>query len=160
VILTNDSLTRRNWNGDKKCCFCHFPENIQHLFIDCLYAKFLWRATHILFGISPPRNLDDLFNGWSKTGSKKYNSLLLATASALCWTVWLTINEVIFDKCRPKIFLQVFFRGTYWLRQWATLQWRDNIRDLLTLVGSQLETVVLQFFSSNGWLSTRRIGLF
>ena len=54
VILTKDNLARRNWNGDKKCCFCHFPENMQHLFIDCLYAKFLWRAAHILFGISPP----------------------------------------------------------------------------------------------------------
>jgi hypothetical protein len=32
VILTKDNLARRNWNGDKKCCFCHHPETIQHLF--------------------------------------------------------------------------------------------------------------------------------
>jgi hypothetical protein len=32
VILTKDNLVRRNWNGDKHCCFCHFPETIQHLF--------------------------------------------------------------------------------------------------------------------------------
>jgi hypothetical protein len=43
--------------------------------------------------------------------------LLLTAASALCWTIWLTRNEVVFDKCRPKFFLQVLFRGTYWL--WA-----------------------------------------
>jgi hypothetical protein len=54
VILTKDNLARRNWNGDKKCCFCHHPETIQHLFFQCYYAKFLWRAVHLLFGLSPP----------------------------------------------------------------------------------------------------------
>jgi hypothetical protein len=47
-------------------------------------------------------------NGWSKKGNKKENSLLLTAASALCWTVWITRNEVVFDKCRPKS----FFAGT------------------------------------------------
>jgi hypothetical protein len=28
VILTKDNLARQNWNGDKKCCFCHHPETI------------------------------------------------------------------------------------------------------------------------------------
>ena len=32
VILTKDNLARRSWNGDTKCCFCHHPEIIQHLF--------------------------------------------------------------------------------------------------------------------------------
>jgi len=32
VILTKDNLARRSWNGDTKCCFCHHPETIQHLF--------------------------------------------------------------------------------------------------------------------------------
>ena len=29
VVLTKDNLARRNWNGDRKCCFCHSPETIQ-----------------------------------------------------------------------------------------------------------------------------------
>jgi hypothetical protein len=41
-------------------------------------------------------------------GSKPQNALLLTAASALCWTIWLTRNEVVFDKCRPKF----FFAGT------------------------------------------------
>jgi len=51
------------------------------------------------------------------TGGNKHNSLLLTAASALCWAVWITRNEVVFDKCKPKSFLQVLFRGTHWLRQ-------------------------------------------
>jgi hypothetical protein len=126
VILTKDNLVRRNWNGDKHRCFCHFPETIQHLFLDCVYAKFLWRAVHILFGLPPPTDMSDLFIRWSKIANKKYNSLLLTAAAALCWAIWLTRNEVIFDKCRPKSFLQVLFKGTYWLRQWASLQQHDD----------------------------------
>ena len=41
VIFTKDNLARRNWNGNKQCCFCSGDETIQHLFIDCHVAKFL-----------------------------------------------------------------------------------------------------------------------
>ncbi|WVZ62477.1 hypothetical protein U9M48_012225 [Paspalum notatum var. saurae] len=43
VLLTKDNLGRRNWHGDKSCCFCGTSKTIQHLFLDCSYAKFLWR---------------------------------------------------------------------------------------------------------------------
>jgi hypothetical protein len=157
VILTKDNLVRRHWIGDTTCAFCHLPETIRHLFLDCFYAKFLWRAVHMLFGISPPLSLSDLFNRWSKRGNKKLNSLLLIAAAALSWTVWLTRNEVIFDKSRPKSFLQVLFRGTHWLRQWAQLQRCEDLRNELISTGRYLEMSALKFFNSNGWLSTRSI---
>ena len=34
--------------------------------------------------------------------------MLLIAAAALSWTVWLTRNEVIFDKSRPKSFYRFF----------------------------------------------------
>jgi hypothetical protein len=116
VISTKNNLVRRNWSGDKTCCVCHFSETIQHLFFDCFYAKFLWHSIHILFGISPPMNINDLFVHWSKVGNKKYNTLLLTAATVLLWAIWLTRNEVVFDKYKSKSFLQVLFRGTLWLR--------------------------------------------
>ena len=128
-------------------------------FFECFYAKFLWRVVHLGFRISPPLSIDDLFVNWSKVGGTIHNSLLLTAASALCWTIWITRNEVVFDKCRSKFFLQVLFRGTHWLRQWARLQRRDDLRDQLTSAGRLLETSALHFFSSNGWLSNRFIGL-
>jgi hypothetical protein len=159
VILTRDNVAWCHWNGDTRCSFCHSPESIQQLFLECLYTKFLWRDVHILFGIPSPQSIDDLFNRWSKMASNKHNSLLLTTASALCWVVWITRNEVVFDKCRLKSFLQVLFRGTHWLRQWKKLQWHDDRRDQLILAEQHLETSALYFFGSNGWLSTRHIGL-
>jgi hypothetical protein len=32
VILTKDNLARRNWQGNKKCVYCHHYETINHLF--------------------------------------------------------------------------------------------------------------------------------
>jgi len=157
VILTKDNLVKRNWHGNTCCCFCNFNESIQHLFFDCFYAKFLWRSIHMLFGIVVPINMTELYQHWSKLGTKKYNSLLLTTAAALLWAIWITRNEVVFDKCRPKSLLQVLFRGTHWLCQWASLQRHDDLKDQLISAAQHLETSALHFFSSIGWLSQRHV---
>jgi hypothetical protein len=54
-----------------------------------------------MFGISPPLSIDDLFVNWSKMGGNLHNSLLLTAVSA-----FKLLNKVVFDKCRPKTFLQ------------------------------------------------------
>jgi len=81
VILTKDNLARRNWNGSKVCCFCNKLETIQHLFFDCHCARFLWRAVHWVFGITPPTSVSHLFWGWSKLDRRKHNMLVLTGAS-------------------------------------------------------------------------------
>ena len=53
VVLTKDNIARRNWNGSLRC-FCMKNENIQHLFMDCHYTKFIWRAMQYSFGLCPP----------------------------------------------------------------------------------------------------------
>jgi hypothetical protein len=52
VILTKDNLVKRNWHGNEKCCFCNYFETVQHLFVECVLAKFIWRVIHIAFGTS------------------------------------------------------------------------------------------------------------
>jgi hypothetical protein len=42
VTLTKDNLVKRNWHGTEKCCFCNNNETIQHLFFDCVLARFVW----------------------------------------------------------------------------------------------------------------------
>jgi hypothetical protein len=98
-----------------------------------------------------------LFENWLKLGKKKYNTLLL-TAAALLWAIWLTRNEIVFDKCKPKSLLQVLFRGTHWLRQWASLQRHEDLKDQLISAAKYLETSALAFFGSNGWISQRHVG--
>ena len=101
------------------CAFCSKDETIEHLFFDYLYAKFLCRVVHFVLGLKPLNDIHDLFPRWYKQGGVPNQSLLFTGCVAICWTIWLTRNEVAFDKCRPKTFLQIIFRGTYRLRQWA-----------------------------------------
>ena len=140
VILTKDSLARRNWNGNKTCCFCSKPETIQHLFVECHYAKFLLHAIHLVLGIPPPVNIEYLYN----------NILLLTGAVAICWSIWLARNDTVSNNCRPKTFLQVLFSKTHWLQSWAWLQHIDDRRERLVDACQLLESSVLQFFASHG----------
>jgi len=61
VIVTKDNLIRMNWNGNKLCCFCSSDETIQHLFIDCHVAKFLWLVVQYAFNLSPPQSITHFF---------------------------------------------------------------------------------------------------
>jgi len=67
VILTKDNLLKRIWNGNKSCVFCSKDATIEHLFFECLYAKFLWREIHFVLGLKPT------LNEWISfmTGTKK-----------------------------------------------------------------------------------------
>ena len=116
---------KANRNGSKVCNFCSSLETIKHLF-DCIVAKAIWRMVHWIFCLRPPRNVAHRFGGWSKLGQQKHNLLLLTGATALGWVIWLTRNDLVFNKCQLKTFLQVLFRVTYWLRFWAPLQWLDE----------------------------------
>lgn len=55
----------------------------------------------------PPLSVEHLFDTWYKQGGNQYNSLVLTGAAAFCWSIWLTRNDIIFDKSH----LQVLFMG-------------------------------------------------
>ena len=95
--------------------------------------------------------LEHLFNNWSKHGGKKHNIILLMGAAAICWWFWLTWNVTVFNNCRPKTFLHVFFRGAHWLQLWALLQHIDDRRKRLVEACQLLESLAMQFFASYGW---------
>jgi hypothetical protein len=54
VILTKDNLARRNWNGDRKCSFCHCPETIQHIFFWIVFMPNSCGALYIYFSVYRP----------------------------------------------------------------------------------------------------------
>jgi hypothetical protein len=41
AILTKDNLIKRKWLGDKSCRFCTLDENSNHLFFDCVLARYV-----------------------------------------------------------------------------------------------------------------------
>jgi hypothetical protein len=113
VILTKDNLARRQWQGDRKCCFYSSNESIQHLLFDCHYVKFMWKIVHVSLNLIPPTSVHNLFTGWLEGINRKLKSQIFVGASAICWVIWLAQNGIAFDKVIAPSYLQVIFRGTY-----------------------------------------------
>jgi hypothetical protein len=95
VVLTKDNLARRNWNGGKQCVACSQPETIQHLFFDCHFTRFLWRAVQVTFNIDMPTSVMHLFNDWANGVGIRFKKLLLVGAAALCWAMRTSRNEIV-----------------------------------------------------------------
>jgi hypothetical protein len=89
VILTKDNLLKRNWQGAATCCFYHNNETIQHLFIDCNLAKFIWRVLYISFGLQSPSSINHLFGTWILNIYGSMRKLILVGIIIL-WGIWLS----------------------------------------------------------------------
>jgi hypothetical protein len=78
--------------------FCNKFDTIQHLFFKFHYSRFLWQSVYLVFDFKPQRNSLHLFDSWSKLGGNKQNYLLLIRAASLCYAIWLTRNDSVFNK--------------------------------------------------------------
>jgi len=107
----------------------------------------------MVFGITPPCTVANISGNWYEQCGKDSSLLLLAGAAAFCWSLWLTRNDSVFDKCSPKTFLQVLFRGTFW----GQLQRSEEKKEYIYKACQTLETSSLAFFSSYGWPIIYRI---
>ena len=72
------------------------------------------------WGIPKPRNMANMFGSWLNRVHKDFKPLVLVGAAALCWSVWLCINGVVFDN-KQFSFLPVIFSTMYWLHTRAIL---------------------------------------
>jgi hypothetical protein len=59
---------------------------------------------------------------------EKLRRQALAGALAFCWAIWLSRNDVVFDKSTIKFLLRILYRGTHWLRSWAQMECMTKIR--------------------------------
>ena len=97
VILTKDNLAKLNWQGSKQCCFCHKNEMIHHLFLDCRFAHLVWASVYAAWGIPRHLNVSNMFGRWLDGLRKDLKPLVLLGAIAMCWSLWLCRNAVIFE---------------------------------------------------------------
>jgi hypothetical protein len=54
-----------------------------------------------------------MFITWINQIGGKMKRQLLADTSAFYWVIWLSRNDVVFDKIPIKFFMQVLYRTTY-----------------------------------------------
>jgi hypothetical protein len=87
-----------------------------------------------------------LFGPWLRSFSKKQRDLVLIGMAAL----WISRNDLVFQKSQYKSVLQVIFRGTFWIRSWSVLSNEDG-RSILKDGCRELEAVALEIFHKYGW---------
>jgi hypothetical protein len=156
VVLTKDNLLRHNWHGDSKCAFCHSDESIQHLFFACHYAQFMWRLDFWSMGFNQPRSVRHTFGNWLFGMPSKTKHLIISGVAAICWAIWISRNDLVFDKKPVLTYLQVLFRATHWFRTWADLHKQEEGIQIKEAC-RRLECTALQIFAQHGWRFTNRI---
>jgi hypothetical protein len=130
---------------------------LKHLFFDYNFAIFVWRAVHITFGVAALTSINHMYSDWLHGLNTRAKSLIMVGVAMLCWTLWLSRNDIVFEKCSSKTYIHVFYRGTHWCRFWAQLQRRDEDKDVLRNAYQILETTVMQIFTFSEWCFCYRI---
>jgi hypothetical protein len=76
--------------------------------------------------------------------------------TALCWAIWISRNDLVFNKSHYKSILQVIFRGFFWIRSWSVLS-NEEGRIILEVGCRKLESIALAVFQGFGWNTLKRI---
>jgi hypothetical protein len=120
AILNKDNLAKRNWHGNNMCSFCSNDETLQHLFFDYALAKFIWRVVYLVSALAPPNNIRHMFGAWVHGMNSSNRQIFPIGIGTILWEIWLSRNDLVFNKVAISSYMQVIFRGTSWTRTWAT----------------------------------------
>jgi hypothetical protein len=75
---------------------------------------------------------------------------------AICWAIWLSRNDIVFNKQNIFTPMQFIYTDTYWIRTWSMFQKEDGMNTLITM-STILEQVTMEIFAHNGWKFSNRI---
>jgi hypothetical protein len=87
-----------------------------------------------------------MFGNWLNRVPKKDKNKIRIGISAICWTIWRTRNDIIFNIKKCTNFLLVIHPAVHWILLWAFLLPVDQCKDMDT--GCTRLPVVTQYFFS------------
>jgi hypothetical protein len=119
-------------------------------------ARFVWNMLYIIFNIQQPKSTSHMFGSWLRSFAPRIRCQIIVGMTAMCWAIWLNRNDVVFQREVTNSFLQVIFRGTFWIRQWLLLSKEEEGR-LMKEGCKHLEGVALQLFGSRNWKNQKRL---
>jgi hypothetical protein len=103
------------------------------------------------------RSNKHIFGSWLHGVHLKVKNLIITGVAALCWAIWISRNDLVFNKTPMVTYLQVLFRATHWLRFWRYLQ-RVEDQEIIKETCRRIKVASMQFFFSYyGWSFTNSI---
>jgi hypothetical protein len=103
------------------------------------------------YNIPPPINITNIFGNWLNGVNKKDRDHIRIGISAICWSIWTSRNDFVFNKQKGTNFLQVILRAVHWIQLWVYLLPEDQ-RELMTAVSRLLGGVILGEFKMDSFL--------
>ncbi|KAG8086542.1 hypothetical protein GUJ93_ZPchr0010g7976 [Zizania palustris] len=159
-ILTKDNLLKKGWKGgSKQCFFCGSDETVQHLFLECVVAKFIWRVISMCFNIGPFVTLEHMWHDWFGRLRRDSRHVVGVGLAAVIWSIWRCRNDICFRHIFPNDPLSLINVICYWISSWAILQ-KSVAKEKSLAVGVRLlEHLTSEIFSrEHGWrLSSARL---
>lgn len=121
-IQTTAHLVQKGWSGSALCQLCGELETTNHILFRCPVAIFVWCMCRDVLGWDQiPLNFDDFFLLANLRAVLKQMNIKIALLAAVCWTLWITRNNMVF---RDKLIyspLMLPFQINSFLLQWMPL---------------------------------------
>lgn len=152
-ILTKDNLLRRGWSGDANCVFCGKEESVDHLFLNCSVAKFLWGILQTCFGFGAlPDNMKTLWTDWISRFGKEKRKKLCVGIFALLWSIWTCRNDICFERRRIIDPFVILYKTYQLIESWSILQKNEESLKEMKWAVKLLERVTSEVFhASKEW---------
>lgn len=101
-ILSKHNLSKKGWKGSTSCVFCDKTETINHLFLQCKFAKQIWVwMGKCQYAFLSWKTMKDI-QSYAKTLPSIQRTAFLVVFCATCWTIWKHRNEICFQNVTPK----------------------------------------------------------
>ena len=123
---------------------------------DCSFAKFIWRIVRITFNIDILKSISHVYRLWLSKYRANIKYQIFVWVGTICWAIWISRNDIVFNKVRFFTPMQVIYKGTHWIRTWSVFQ-KEEKRNILKQAGASLERVTMEIFAHNGWKFSHRI---
>jgi len=130
AILAKDNLAKRNWSGDLRCRFCSDLESIDHLFFECLTAKYIWSLVAFVLGATHRPTSFGQFWHWIAIILPNRKQFHMIGLTAICWAILTARNNSCFEKKSIGSPTKIVCSISSFLNYWAGLQSGQNKEDL------------------------------
>ena len=123
-------LKKLKWKGNELCPLCNKPETVDHIFFQCIIARFVWSCFKEALGWDrAPTSLWEVFWDWVPVGCTDYDPKLFSF-TIICWSLWLSRHKMRMEKEFSKHPGDVLYLICYKIQKWGVLL-RSEDRDHL-----------------------------
>lgn len=100
-------------------------------------------------------NVSHVFGSWLQKVRLRSKNLILTGVIIVCWAIWFSRNDIIFNSERSNV-SGYSFQGHTGIKFWALLQ-KEEDQCTISEACRVLESTTMEIFTKNGWRFNNRL---